>query len=259
MRQFVSLAALLSMAWWGLADQTATADRPAASGSALAAVKVFVANGSGDASDVTDNLNDVIRCLHLPWAVETVVWTSTLGAFKDHADIANHCRWASYLAGRVTACRQTCPGAKIYLMGHSSGTHVVLKAAEALPPGTSDRIVLLAPSVSCTYDLRPALRACREGIDCYYSQEDGILDFAVDHMGSADGKKIIAAGQIGFKMPRPPFPEHEQYYKLRQFPWNVNVEWTRHHGGHLGATQADFLKYYVLPIMVTPWQPPVPR
>lgn len=219
-------------------------------------VKFYVVNGSGDSRDLSESLAEVIRCRCLPWGMETICWTTGLTVIDDHAGVANHRRWGRNLAARATAFRQAHPDAKIYVLAHSSGTHVALSAAECLPPGTVDRVTLLAASVSCFYDLRPALRSCREGIDSFYSTEDGILDMAIDCFGSADGKKIVAAGQIGFRTPRPPFPEHQLYHRLRQFPWSVCVEWTGHHGGHVGALQPAFLQAYVLPIAMTPWTPP---
>lgn len=235
------------------ADKSAKKEQPVAS---PPPVKVFVVNGSGDSRDLTEGMAKVICLGRLPWGLETVCWSLGLTAIDDHANVANHRRWGRHLAGRVSAYRQACPNAKIYVMASSSGTHVALAAAECLPPGSIDRIVLLAASVSCFYDLRPALRACREGIDSFYSTEDGILDLAIDRIGSADGKKIVAAGQIGFRTPRPPFPGHELYHRLRQFPWSVCVEWTGHHGGHVGNLQPAFLAAYVVPIMTTPWTPP---
>ena len=76
------------------------------------------------------------------------------------------------LACRVTALRQASPAAEVYLVGHSAGCAVVLAAAESLPPGGVNRIILLAPSASLDYDLRPALRCARGGIDVFYSDRD---------------------------------------------------------------------------------------
>ena len=69
----------------------------------------------------------------------------------------------------MTAYRQAYPGRKVYLVGHSAGCAVVLAAAERLPTDSVDRLILLAPSVCVTYDLRPALRTVRCGIDVFYS------------------------------------------------------------------------------------------
>lgn len=219
-------------------------------------VKFYVVNGSGDSRDLSEGLAEVIRCRCRPWGMETICWTTGLTAIDDHNGVANHRHWGRNLAGRISAYRQAQPHAKIYVIAHSSGSHVALLAAECLPPGSIDRMVLLATSVSCCYDLRPALRACREGIDNFYSTEDGILDMVVDRFGSADAKRNIAAGQIGFRTPRPPFPEHQLYHRLRQFPWSVCVEWTGNHGGHVGALRPAFLDAYVLPIAMAPWAPP---
>jgi len=264
MKLISGMLSLLALTAWLAGALTAQDNSAAKKGDKATAVKVaappvkfYVVNGSGDSRDLSESLAEVIRCRCLPWGMETICWTTGLTTIDDHAGVANHRRWGHNLAARANAYRQAHANAKIYLLGHSSGSHVALAAAECAPPGTFDRVVLLAASVSCFYDLRPALRACREGIDNFYSTEDGILDLAVDMLGSADGKKIVAAGQIGFRTPRPPFPEHELYRRLRQFPWSVCVEWTGHHGGHVGALQPAFLQAYVLPIALTPWTAPI--
>ena len=75
---------------------------------------------------------------------------------------------------------------RVTAIAESSGSHVVLAAAECLPPGSVERIVLLAPSVASGYDLRRAIRATNSGIDVYYSPVDQVLDLAVNSVGTAD-------------------------------------------------------------------------
>ena len=68
-----------------------------------------------------------------------------------------------------------------------------------LPPDSVDRIILLAPSVCTSYDLRPALRTARHGIDVFYSTEDRvILGLGMRIVGTAEHDCDIAAGQVGF-------------------------------------------------------------
>jgi hypothetical protein len=51
---------------------------------------IFVANGSGDSTAVTENLGLVIADARLPFRVNTVRWTSYGGAVQDHNYVANH-------------------------------------------------------------------------------------------------------------------------------------------------------------------------
>jgi alpha/beta hydrolase family protein len=213
---------------------------------------IFVANGSGDSTVVTENLCEVLSITKWPMKVDTIRWTSFGGPRRDHNDVARHRAFGRRLACRIQAAQQAFPGVKIYLMGHSSGTHVILAAAECLPPGSIDRIVLLAPSVSCSYDLRGALRATREGIDSYYSLQDPILDRVADTMGTADGvRDTPAAGQVGFRCPPPFVPDSQLYCLLRQYPWRPGTyDGTHNQGYHYGPTHYNFLRLVVLPNMV---------
>src|SRR5205807_1552488 len=83
---------------------------------------------------------------------------------------------------------------------HSAGSAVCLAAAEALPPDSIERIILLSPSIASDYDLRPSLRSAREGIDVFCSRLDiWQLGLGVALVGTADGcRGCDAAGRVGF-------------------------------------------------------------
>ena len=127
---------------------------------------VFVADGAGGFHATSATLTEVLAEDRIPLAVEMVEWTH--GYYRVLADQIDHGHALAEgrrLALEVAAYRQTCPG-KVYLVGHSAGSAVILAAAEALPPDSVDRIILLAPSVSMSYDLRPALRAPARDSTC---------------------------------------------------------------------------------------------
>ena len=213
---------------------------------------VFIANGSGDFRGVSKNLSQVVAETGAPLEIETCVWShGYLRYLIDHIDHSNHREHGRLLAARIAACRQACPDRRIYLVGHSAGCAVVLAAAEMLPPDSVDRIILLAPSVCTTYDLRPALRTARYGIDAFYSGRDFlILGFCVSVVGTADGRCRVAAGQCGFKPIISSPADAALYGKLRQHPWDAAVEWSGHHGGHYGNNEPCFLRAYVLPLLM---------
>jgi acetyl esterase/lipase len=150
----------------------------------------------------------------------------------------------------IKAQRHTCPGAPIVIMGHSAGSHVVLVAAAMLPPDTVDAIVLFAPSVSRTYDLRYALRASRCGMNVYYSREDGELELAQDVLGvTADGQREgRIAGITGF-CPLPcGCPGAEPYARLRQYEWSPDLELVGNLGGHSGWISIRYLRSCIVPM-----------
>jgi pimeloyl-ACP methyl ester carboxylesterase len=213
---------------------------------------VFVANGSGDFRTVSRNLSQVVAETGAPLQIETYVWSHGYGRYViDHVDHDNHLDHAYLLASQVAAYRQACADRRIYLIGHSAGCAVVLAAAEMLPRDSVDRIILLAPSVSTAYDLRRALCTARHGIDVFHSSEDRvILGLAMQVVGTADRLSRTAAGHDGFTPVITCPGDAALYGKLRQHPWDPVVEWTGHNGGHYGSNRQDFLKAYVLPLLL---------
>ncbi|MFT3878370.1 MAG: alpha/beta fold hydrolase [Gemmatales bacterium] len=155
----------------------------------------LVANGSGDSGTLTNNLSVAVESTSTSLGVESFDWSHGRGmSFADHADRDNQLAQGKRLAAQVIEYTKV-PGApKIYLMGHSTGCAVVLIAAENLPPGTIEKIVLLAPSVPDIYDLRPAILATRGGIDSYHSRKDQyILGLGMFILGTTDPDSRTAA------------------------------------------------------------------
>jgi pimeloyl-ACP methyl ester carboxylesterase len=214
----------------------------------------FVANGSGDFRTVSASLSQVVAETAAPLQVETFVWSHGYGRYvTDHLDHTNHLCCGRRLAEQVAAYRQAYPERRVYLIGHSAGCAVVLAAAEALPPDAVDRIVLLAPSVCVSYDLRPALRSARGGIDVFYSGEDTVLlGLGVGLVGTAEHACRTAAGQCGFRPVVSCAADAALYGKLRQHPWDPAVRWSGNDGGHYGSNRPGFLRAYVLPLLAGP-------
>lgn len=213
---------------------------------------VFVCDGSGDYRTTSAALCQATRDTAVPLHVETFVWSHGYSRLlADHLDHCNHLEEGRRLATFVTAARQTCPERAVYLIGHSSGCAVVLAAAEASPPGSMERIVLLAPAVSTDYDLRPSLRASRLGIDVYTSRRDiGALGIGTTIIGTADRRWSAAAGRVGFT-PLVTCPGDELLYaNLRNHEWDPCVAWSGNRGSHYGALQQGFTRAYLMPLFV---------
>jgi pimeloyl-ACP methyl ester carboxylesterase len=212
---------------------------------------VFVADGSGDYRTTSTALCEAVRACGAPLRVETAVWSHGYGRMLiDQVDHCNHLEHGQRLAACIAAARQSCPERAIYLVGHSSGSAIVLAAAEAAPPGSIERIVLLAPAVSRKYDLRPALRSVRQGIDVFISRRDvGALVLGTGIVGTADRRWAAAAGHVGFT-PILTCPDDELLYaKLRTHPWDRSVAWTGNSGSHYGTLGQGFMRAYVLPLL----------
>lgn len=212
---------------------------------------VYAVDGAGGWDASSSSLRQVCAESGVPLTVETYEWQHGCGRIlADQCDCAYARAAGERLAEKVRCYRQCYPTGRVYLVGHSAGTQVVLAAAEALPPGSVNRIILLAPSVSACYDLRPALRASCEGIDTFYSCKDWwYLGMAVGVVGTADRTWSAAAGRVGFR-PRVETPEDGALYaKLRQHPWQPEVACTGHDGGHYGAHQPGHLRAFVVPLL----------
>jgi pimeloyl-ACP methyl ester carboxylesterase len=156
----------------------------------------------------------------------------------------HHKSQGQVLAGHIQAYLQHCPHARIYLVGHSAGTAVILAACNCLPPNSITRVILLAPSVSCTYDLRPALIAACEGVDAFYSHRD-MVSLSMSVAPTADLRWFVgAAGYSGFRAGGCS-DDMALYANLRQYP--------NCYGGHFHCNQSAFLRDHVIPLL----QPPV--
>jgi pimeloyl-ACP methyl ester carboxylesterase len=210
---------------------------------------IFIANGAGGSTVLSDHLIDLVRETKLPLRTEVVTWTLGQGAIADHEGVARHAEAGEALASRVAAYRAAHPEKRVTLIGHSSGTHVVLLAAEALPENSIDRVILLAPSVAASYDLAPALRASRGGIDSFCSVIDGVLELADTFLDTADGKAGPAAGRGGFVAPPPGSPVAPLYRRLRQHRYQPGYQVHGNFGGHYGWTRTGFLRHVVLPML----------
>lgn len=212
---------------------------------------VFVANGSGDGGTLSQNLSEVIRKSNAGFSLETFRWSHGKGrVLTDHFDSDNHKYQGKRLAAAVQAYLEVRAGSKVYLIGHSTGCAVVLIAAENLPQGSVEKIILLSPSVPDTYDLRPALHTARLGLDTYHSIRDQILGVGIKIVGTTDLESSDAAGLKGFRLVYSHPSDQVLYQKLRQHHWDRVVEWSGHDGNHLGSVTTGYLRAYVLPEML---------
>jgi pimeloyl-ACP methyl ester carboxylesterase len=210
-----------------------------------------VADGAGNFQAASVTLQRVVAEEQLPLEVRTIDWSHGYPrAVADHVDYRHARAEGARLAATVILIRQECPSAEIYLVAHSAGAGVVLAAAEALPPGCVDRIVMLAPAVSACYDLRPALRSVQQTVDVFYSESDWLyLSVLTRLIGTTDRRWTAASGRVGFQ-PHVASPEDACLYgRLRQYPWHRSQAATGNLGGHYGSYQPAFLRYYVLPLL----------
>jgi pimeloyl-ACP methyl ester carboxylesterase len=212
---------------------------------------VFSVDGAGGFGTTSAVLQETVRACCLPIGVEAFEWSHGTGeAFADQTDFANICHQGRRLAEHITAVRCAQPSVQIHVVAHSAGSAVALTALGQLPPDSVGRLVLLAPSVSADYDLRGPLRACRCGIDVFYSERDvGYLWAAVGVVGLADRRWTDAAGRTGFVQCSHSPEDNALYARLRQHEWTPCVAWTGNDGGHYGNHKREFMRAYVVPLI----------
>lgn len=211
---------------------------------------VFVADGAGDYRAASTSFRETVAADGWPIDVRTFVWShGFLRSLADHTDYEWARERGRELAGLVLAQKQARPDLPVSLVGHSAGCFVVLAAAEQLPPDTLERIVLLSPSVSSGYDVRPSLRTARNGMDVFFSRNDRVWLGAFTAIAgtSDDALQSRSAGRFGFEPTVQP-GEEGLFAKLRQYEWNPTLEATGHDGGHYGAYQPGHLRKFVLPL-----------
>jgi hypothetical protein len=213
---------------------------------------VFVADGAGNYQMASKMMRAAVSDSRAPLEVETFVWSHGYKkVVPDQTDFEHARKQGELLAEVVLAYRQQHPLAPIHLVGHSAGSTVVLSAAEHLPADTVCSIVLLGPSVSCEYDIRPALRCARCGVEVHYSSRDWLyLGFCTGLVGCADRRHCGASGRYGFSL-RVESPEDANLLeRLHQHPWQSEDRQLGNCGGHYGAYQTEYLKARVLPVLL---------
>jgi pimeloyl-ACP methyl ester carboxylesterase len=185
--------------------------------------------------------------------VVTVVWSHGYGRIlADQIGYAHARAEGCKLAQIVQQVRLEHPAVPIYLIGHSAGAAVVMAALENVPPDTVNRAFLLAPSLSAAYDVRCALRGVSHGLHVYYSRRDTLyLGLWTGMLGNSDRRWGPSSGRIGFQFSAPGPEDAFLYAKLCQRPWNPTDRDVGNDGKHYGDYQPDFVRVYVLPLVLT--------
>jgi hypothetical protein len=213
---------------------------------------VFVCDGAGNYQFTSKQLRGAVAATNAPLRVETFVWShGNKRILPDQLDYEHARHQGKLLADVVLDYHLQHPEAKIHLFGHSAGSMVVLSATEHLPPEILDTIVLLLPSVSSEYDIRPALRSVKGTMEVHYSGHDwfylGLCTFLV---GCADHHCGEASGRVGFQLIIESPQDAALLPRLVQHPWQPSYRLLGNQGGHYGAYQPEYLKTQILPVLL---------
>jgi hypothetical protein len=213
---------------------------------------VLVADGVGGLDLCGTALRYVMGKHDQPYAVRVVPWGHGFGRWhRDLTDATHRDAQGRAIAAEVEAYRAGHPGAAVFLVGKSGGSGPIVKALEGLPDGAVERVVLIAPALSPSYDLTRALRAVRREMVVFWSPLDVIvLGLGTRVFGTVDRIKGVSAGMVGFRAPGPlEGPSRPQYAKLRQVRWRPRMAATGYLGGHVGPDSPAFLRKYVVPLL----------
>ncbi len=215
---------------------------------------VVVLDGVGGLDLCGTALRYVLGAEKLPYAIEVVPWGHGVGRwFADLTKVANRDEKARLVAEIVRRYASERPDEPIYMVAKSGGSGVVVKALEQLDHQQVERVVMLAPALSPSYDLSRALEAVRREMVVFWSPLDVIILGAGTHLfGTIDRIKTASAGMVGFRVPgggRGDENKTQQYEKLRQIRWRPRMAATGYLGGHLGPDSPLFLRKYVVPLL----------
>jgi Serine hydrolase len=214
---------------------------------------VWVLDGAGDLKGCSNALAAVNIAAGEPLEYVVFPWSHGYRRLLQDQIGMNHAReQGARLAAAILARKEQEPGRRVVILAHSAGCAVALAAGDVLPMDAVDRILLLAPSVSTGYDIRPTLWSAKEGVDVYCSTKDWVaLGFVVRVVGTTDKFwSGSAAGRWGFK-PKPTNALADvESARLRQHFWTQEVAWTGNSGGHHGVHAPEFMKTYLLPLML---------
>jgi hypothetical protein len=215
---------------------------------------VLIADGVGGLDLCGTGLRYVLAAEHLPYAVRLFPWGHGFGRwYADLTSASNRDAKAALVAETITRYKTEWPESPVFLVAKSGGSGVVVKALELLDDSPVERVVLLAPALSPSYDLSPALCAVRRDIVVFWSPFDVIvLGAGTRLLGTVDRVKTFSAGMVGFHVPQLADLESapgRSYAKLRQIRWQLQMARTGYLGGHIGPDSPLFLRKYVVPLL----------
>ena len=214
---------------------------------------LIIVDGAGDLKGCSsaikksmDQFQDRLDIQIFPWS------HGHYKIYRDQCDIAHSQRKGKELAELILSSHRLQPEREICLMSHSAGCSVSLSCCTWLPDKILSNHILLAPSVSDRFNIRPALNSSRRGLDVFCSFRDRwALGIGVLLVGTADANHDRrAAGRFGFQvMPRNSDDAHV-FENLHQHFWSKEDLKLGNNGRHHSMFSPAFLQAKVLPLIL---------
>ena len=221
---------------------------------------VFYVCGAGGGSFLSSWAPGVRKGLQdagAPVEFREFLWQTGLGAWADQTSSVGYKRSkGEKLAEQIVSYRKEHPENKVTLIGLSAGTAVVVYALEALPETCQvNHVILLGSSLDANYDMSVALTRVGRDLYVFTSEKDEILNVFVPMTGSADRRYVGTdlVGICGFHPLRQADESvRDQYKKIRTISWHQEFTEVGDYGGHTDTTNPQFVKKYLVPIVVAP-------
>jgi hypothetical protein len=229
---------------------------PRLAGALVLGAALFAAPGCSDPRDALGRTWYIDGVGNWGFGVDTVPAGLAAAGYRGHVD---NFRWSVTLnpvldqtlrifaragglrlSGQIREQLERYPDVPVSLIGLSAGTGVALWAVENLDSRHRvGNVVLLASSLSSTYDVRPALRNMTGEIVVYYSRSDPVLLGPAKLLGTIDGEFNDSAGLVGLRGPGARDP------RVRNVAWSsqyARLGWT---GSHTDCTSEPFIRVEV--------------
>jgi len=154
------------------------------------------------------------------------------------------------LADQIAQWRMDHPHSHIVLIAHSAGAGVAVGALSRLSgPIEVGPVILLAPSLSPDFDLRPALKHA-DIIHVFYSPNDDFWQgWGPIIFGTYDGAHRDAAGRTGFSLAN---LSPSEKARVIQHPYQSEWNDLENHGGHFDWMAEPFVGAVLKPLIDPP-------
>lgn len=201
---------------------------------------VFIAPGVGG-NEGYDGLMNALS--ERGWASQVVGWGAPPPMFfLNFSDKGIHDQAERDFAQRIQQWHTDHPQSRIAVIGHSAGCGVALGGVSQLHDFQVETLILLAPSVSPGYDLKPALAHLTGTVHVFTSRNDSLLEWRTTTFETYDRLHTAAAGVVGFKSDVPSGRLIQQEY---QPAWAS----LGNDGGHWGPLAKPFSGQVIAPLL----------
>ncbi|QDV92177.1 hypothetical protein RAS2_32910 [Phycisphaerae bacterium RAS2] len=165
-----------------------------------------------------------------------------IGAFRNLTSRAHHEQQSDALVTLVRRHRAENPNSPVSFIAQSGGCFITVRTLEKLHHADGVAYaILLAPSISPGFDIRPAANRCSGGLYSLGGRGDYFfLGLGTMLFGTSDRVRTPSAGLVGWHH------RHEKFHEVRWHP-----SWTRlgYLGNHITTSCQRFIAEIIAPLL----------